>query len=257
MATNDILQADVLGVPLALTDYSQAVGKIEVFSRLPRPSAISFCNTHLVAEAAGHSDFLHILRRFDLNLPDGMPLVWALNCRGAHLSDRVYGPYLMRKFFLPIESARPLRHFLFGGTEQTLTALRDKLAPLTSAAHIVGTLSPPFRPFTEVDQATFADTIRQANPDCIWVALGGVRQERWIAENLHRFDRGVFLAVGDAFNLLAGNCSFAPSWMQRSGLTWLHRLVRDPRRLGTRYLKFNLLFLFYMLRQWLGQYSRV
>jgi N-acetylglucosaminyldiphosphoundecaprenol N-acetyl-beta-D-mannosaminyltransferase len=71
--------------------------------------------------------------------------------------------------------------------------------------------------------------------------------ERWIIDNQARYKRGVFLAVGDAFTLLAGRRQFAPRWMQRMGLTWLFRVMAEPTRLLPRYLKYNLLFLFYFL----------
>jgi N-acetylglucosaminyldiphosphoundecaprenol N-acetyl-beta-D-mannosaminyltransferase len=35
--------------------------------------------------------------------------------------------------------------------------------------------------------------------------------------------------------------------MQRLGLTWVYRLATEPRRLGPRYLKYNSLFLWYLL----------
>ncbi len=41
--------------------------------------------------------------------------------------------------------------------------------------------------------------------------------------------------------------------MQRMGLTWLFRLASEPARLGPRYLKYNFLFVFYLLRSVLGQ----
>ena len=36
--------------------------------------------------------------------------------------------------------------------------------------------------------------------------------------------------------------------MQRLGLTWAHRMASEPRRLVRRYLKWNSLFLYYVLR---------
>ena len=65
--------------------------------------------------------------------------------------------------------------------------------------------------------------------------------------NQHRFNRGVFLAIGDAFALLAGARSFAPARMQKVGLTWLYRLIQEPRRLSMRYLVYNSLFLVYLI----------
>ncbi len=36
--------------------------------------------------------------------------------------------------------------------------------------------------------------------------------------------------------------------MQRLGLTWLFRAASEPRRLLTRYLRYNSLFLYYLLK---------
>ena len=169
-------------------------------NRGPRRSAPS--NTHILGEARHNPEFARILARFDLVLPDGMPVVWALNFRGAGLKDRVYGPYFMRHALR--NTPRPWRHFFFGDSEECLVELRRVLLQLQPDIEIVGMLSPPFRPFTEADEVSFADTINRANPDFVWVALPGVRMEQWIIDNQARYRRGVFLAVGDAFTLLSG-----------------------------------------------------
>ena len=52
----------------------------------------------------------------------------------------------------------------------------------------------------------------------------------------------VMLGVGAAFDFHAGTTSRAPLWMQQRGLEWLHRLLREPRRLWKRYLVTNTLF---------------
>jgi N-acetylglucosaminyldiphosphoundecaprenol N-acetyl-beta-D-mannosaminyltransferase len=71
--------------------------------------------------------------------------------------------------------------------------------------------------------------------------------EQWIIDNQARYRRGVFLAVGDAFTLLSGRRSFAPRWMQRMGLTWAYRLCNEPLRLSPRYLRYNSMFISYLL----------
>jgi N-acetylglucosaminyldiphosphoundecaprenol N-acetyl-beta-D-mannosaminyltransferase len=186
------------------------------------------------------------MQQFDLVLPDGMPVMWALNWFGAGLRDRVYGPYFMR--YVLQHTPRPWRHFFFGDTEECITQLHTIARELQPEIEIVGAISPPFRSFTEADEMSFAETINQASPDFVWVALPGVRMEQWIIRNQARYERGVFVAVGDAFTLLTGRRKFAPRWMQRLGLTWLHRVLAEPARLGPRYLKHNLLFVLYFLQ---------
>jgi len=244
----------ILGVRVACVTYDSALEHIKTFAREPRPTAVCPSNTHILGEARHDRDFADVVSRFDLVLPDGMPVVWALNLRGARLKDRVYGPYLMRHALR--NTPRPWRHFFFGDSEECLAELRGVLTPLQPDIEIVGMLSPPFRPLTEADEKSFADTINAADPDFVWVALPGVRMERWIIANQRRFRRGVFLAVGDAFSLLSGRRPFAPAWMQRMGLTWAFRLWNEPLRLGPRYLRYNSLFIFYWLLDVLGGLTR-
>jgi N-acetylglucosaminyldiphosphoundecaprenol N-acetyl-beta-D-mannosaminyltransferase len=236
----------ILGTPVAAVDYETAIGACRELAAAPRPAAVAASNTHIIALARREPDFGRIMRRFDLVLPDGMPLRWSLNARGAALRDRVYGPYFMEKMIRA--TPRPWKHFLFGGAPETLEALATRLRGIQPDIDIAGTLSPPFRVWTGQDEEEFARAIAGTNADFIWVALGGERQERWIIENLRRHRRGVFFAVGDAFALLAGERPFAPDWMQRLGITWAYRLWQEPGRLWRRYARFNSLFVWYSLR---------
>ena len=236
----------ILGTPVAAADYESAIAESIHLAGGTRPAAVSAGNTHIIALARQKRDFGDVMRRFDLILPDGMPLRWALNAKGAGLKDRVYGPYFMEKMIRA--TPRPWRHFFFGGTAETLGELERYLREIQPDIEIAGALSPPFRQWSEEDERSFADTIAAAKPDFIWVALGGERQERWIMDNLHRHASGVFFAVGDAFVLLAGQRQFAPQWMQRLGITWAYRLWQEPRRLWRRYTRFNTLFVYYTVR---------
>lgn len=237
---------NVLGTTVACASYDSARESAKTLARQGRPTAICPANTHIIAEAKHDPAFGRIIGKFDLILPDGMPIVWTLNFYGARLPDRVYGPYLMQHVVK--DTPRPWRHFLFGDTEDCLRDLRQAMQRLQPDVDIVGALSPPFRTWTEADEESFADTINAAQPDFVWVALPGVRMERWIIANQDRYKGGVFLAVGDAFTLLSGRRPFAPRWMQRLGLTWFYRLCLDPFRLGPRYLCYNSLFVFYIIQ---------
>lgn len=236
---------EILDTPVACATYDSAIERIKELARASRPTAVCPANTHILAEARHDPEFARVLRQFDLILPDGMPIVWALNRCGADLSDRVYGPYFMRRALQL--TPRPWRHFFFGDTEACLADLRAVAMTLQPDIEIAGAISPPFRSVTPDEEASFAQSINQVGPDFIWVALPGVRMEQWIIANRPRFHRGVFLAVGDAFALLTKRRAFAPRWMQRSGLTWAYRLCHEPLRLGPRYIRYNTLYLYYTL----------
>jgi N-acetylglucosaminyldiphosphoundecaprenol N-acetyl-beta-D-mannosaminyltransferase len=56
------------------------------------------------------------------------------------------------------------------------------------------------------------------------------------------------MGVGGAFDFVAGVAERAPAWLQRLGLEWLHRLLRQPwraRRIFTAVVAFPLAVLRY------------
>jgi N-acetylglucosaminyldiphosphoundecaprenol N-acetyl-beta-D-mannosaminyltransferase len=71
----------------------------------------------------------------------------------------------------------------------------------------------------------------------IFLAVGSPQQEL-IAHRVWQTNRavGIGFCVGAAIDFLTGKAKRAPKVMQVSRLEWLHRLMREPRRLWRRYL---------------------
>src|SRR5437667_12809012 len=113
---------EVLGVSVACVTYDSALERIIKVAGEARPTAVCPANTHILAEGWRNADFAGVMAKFDLVVPDGMPVVWTLNCFGAGLRDRVYGPYFMRHALK--HTPRPWRHFFFGDSEACITELR-------------------------------------------------------------------------------------------------------------------------------------
>lgn len=80
--------------------------------------------------------------------------------------------------------------------------------------------------------------------------MGVPRQELWIAENAEKLQAKILMGVGGSFDVVSGNLKRAPLWMQRAGLEWLYRVVREP---GKRLKIIPKLFSFetYVIRSYL------
>jgi N-acetylglucosaminyldiphosphoundecaprenol N-acetyl-beta-D-mannosaminyltransferase len=237
---------DLLGCPLAVTDYSRAVACVNSWAaERTQPRLVAAANTHVVALFRRDPEFRRSLRRFDLILPDGMPLVWCMNrkCQ-VHLSDRVYGPTFMLRCLA--ENQDRFRHFLFGGSNQLLALLCERLHEKFPALQIAGSYAPPFGEWDEAEDERIITAMRNSAADFFWIGLGCPKQELWLARNRDRLPAGVYSAVGAAFAFHAGQVKQAPPWLQRNGLEWAFRLASEPRRLARRYLVYNSLFLFYL-----------
>ena len=204
--------------------------------------ALDFTNTHIVAWRAHDPAFERLTNCMDYFIPDGMPLIWGLNAQGAGLKDRVYGPTFMRECLR--SSPAFARHYFLGGSEVCLQELLKNVRALNPNLTIAGARNGYFKP---EETSEVLENMRSARPDLIWVGLGTPKQQEFIAAHKKAVGRGIWLAVGFAFDVNAGTKVDAPQWMQRLGITWLYRVLQEPRRLLPRYIKFNSLFLYYTL----------
>jgi N-acetylglucosaminyldiphosphoundecaprenol N-acetyl-beta-D-mannosaminyltransferase len=237
----------VLGAPLLVTSYADLSRQVLSLGE-GRPVVVDFANTQIVTMRCHIPAFARLTECIDLTAPDGMPLVWAMNRKGAGLKDRVYGPTFTRKF---LESCPPeMTHYLVGGTEECGRKFRMRMLEMNPTLQFVGSTHGhcTIEGVLDDDSAVLAD-IKEKRPDFIWVGLGTPKQYGWINRIKPHLDRGVLLAVGFAFDVNAGMKPDAPLWMQRAGLTWVYRMISEPRRLIGRYLKWNTLFLWYSLRK--------
>lgn len=234
---------NLLGTPLTATTYAELTDHCQQLARDGGTWAIDLTNTQIVTMRAHEPAFREITSRFDRFVPDGMPLIWALNARGAQLTDRVYGPKFMQHCIK--HSPAPLKHYLLGGSEECLQALKQRLLADQPEVQIVGSRNGYFG---REEEAAIVAEINASSPDFIWIGLGTPKQQAWVHRYKSEIKRGAIFAVGFAFDVNAGTKKDAPAWMQRRGLTWLFRMIKEPRRLGTRYLRYNSLFLYYLIR---------
>jgi len=217
---------------------------------------VTVTGVHGVSECQSDVELRRIHNESLLSTPDGMPLTWMGRLQGvdSQQMSRVYGPDLMLRV-LDRGQTEGLRHFFFGGRDGVAELLKEKLVERFPDSSIVGTYTPPFRPLHEAEELLLIDELNRLQPNCFWVGLSTPKQERIMASLLKRYGAEVtdapkhlpspliMFGVGAAFDFHAGLIPQAPSWMQRSGLEWLFRLIKEPRRLWKRYCKNNPLFL--------------
>ncbi|GAB1543635.1 hypothetical protein NUACC21_63110 [Scytonema sp. NUACC21] len=81
--------------------------------------------------------------------------------------------------------------------------------------------------------------INRAQPNILVVGMGMPIQEKWVYEYRHRLDVNAIMIGGAVIDRLAGFVPDCPKFLSDSGLEWLYRLCREPKRLAARYLLGN------------------
>lgn len=244
----DLGRFNILGIRINAIDYDAAADRILRAARHAQPLAVSALAVHGVMTGVLDRDHRHRLNGLDMLVPDGQPVRWALNwLYGTRLSDRVYGPNLMLELCRRAADEQvPI--FLFGGSEEMLAALRERLVKLVPGLQIAGSRASRFRTLDPAESRELVEEIRASGARLVFVGIGCPRQEVFAYE--HRNDIGVpLVAVGAAFAFHAALLAQAPRRMQRAGLEWLFRLVAEPKRLWRRYLFLNPLYLLLLTLQ--------
>lgn len=248
----EIQRYSLLGVPVAVVNMSSSIQRVRSWvERRDRGRMVNFCTVHMLVEGVKNPEFTELLQKADMNCPDGMPLVWYGKRKGYGSVQRVCGPEFLPAF-CEATADMNLRHYFYGGAEGVSVKAASELQKRFPGMQIAGAYSPPFRDLTPEEEEELVRTINEARPDLIWVCLGCPKQERWIERFRNRLNVPVLLAVGLAVDVAAGNKRRAPVVMSKAGLEWLFRLVQEPKRLWRRYLVYNSIFLYRLLRQELG-----
>ena len=100
---------------------------------------------------------------------------------------------------------------------------------------VVGSYCPPFRALTPEEDEQVVRLINDARPDFVWVGLGLLKQEAWIAAHVGRVQVPWMVGVGAAFDYHSGAVPWAPAPIRALGLEWLFRLIIQPRLRAKRY----------------------
>lgn len=239
---------NVLGILVDTVDYAAAEQMIFDAANNCQRFSVSALAVHGLMTGALDPEHQFRLNHFDLLVPDGQPVRWVLNwLHKASLKDRVYGPNLTLRVCAGA-AERQLPLYLYGGTAEMLDRLVKVLRARFPNIRIAGAEPSKFRRLTPEEKQELGARIASSGAAITLVGLGCPRQESFAYEFRDVLSMPL-LAVGAAFPFIAGILPQAPEWMQRRGLEWVFRLIKEPQRLWRRYLYLNPAYLWLVVLQ--------
>jgi N-acetylglucosaminyldiphosphoundecaprenol N-acetyl-beta-D-mannosaminyltransferase len=244
---------DILGVGVDRVDMKSAIQRMEeLIAGGGTHQVVVFC-VDSVMIARRDREFRSICRRASLVVPDGVPILWASRLLGNAIPGRVAGSDLLYELSMTASRKGYTSYFL-GSTAIVLERLSEELCRRCPGLRIAGSYAPPF--FAEFPAEADTEIVRRINesrPDILWVGMGAPKQEKWIHANLNTLNARIVIGVGAAFDICSGRVERAPVWMQKGGLEWFYRFLREPRRLFGRYFVGAAPFFPLVFMQWLKE----
>jgi len=226
MKDDDRERINIFGVLLDHIDYNKACQRVEQFLQYYGSKVIVTPNAEIIMNARNNKDFIKVLNKADICLPDGIGVVIASRILGKPLAERTTGFDFMMKI-LKMAEKQDLSVFLLGGKPGVARKAAAQLKGMFPGINIAGTHHGYFK---EEDEHKIIDIINDKKPDILLVAMGYPKQEKFMIESKQKLKFRVAMGVGGSFDVLSGNVSRAPVFMQKAGLEWLFRFITQPWR---------------------------
>lgn len=246
-----ILKKQLFTVNYSITNYNDASDLIIAKAISHTSFGVTALAVHGLIETVKNKAFKDQVNKLDLIVPDGQPVKWALNSfHKVKLKDRVAGP-ILTNHVLAKANNKSLRIYLYGSTASTLEKMQEVFRIKYPNITISGKHSDRFREATAEEDEEDIEKINASGANIVLVGRGCPRQEKWVASHLGKINAPM-MAIGAAFDFVAGNIYHAPEWLQSMGLEWLFRLVQDPKKLWKRYFTTNSHFIYLFILCKLG-----
>jgi N-acetylglucosaminyldiphosphoundecaprenol N-acetyl-beta-D-mannosaminyltransferase len=229
---------EMWGIPLFGRGMEEALKLVEekCLKIEKKPYWIATVNTEFVMEARKDARFLNLLQKTDLNVVDGIGLIWGKKIqnlkskiqkitkgfwvgveilRGQHREGLVPGVDMVDRM-CRLAEMKGLSVYFYGGWNDRSEKTAKYFAKKYPKLKIVGYRAEDFD--------------FETRTDFLFVARAMKRQEFWIEDNFDKLRAKVVVGVGRTFDYYSKALPRAPKWIQKMGLEWLYALYKQPER---------------------------
>lgn len=213
----------------------EAVAEIENWITAKKKSYVVPINVDVVVKIEDDPYLKKITDEADMVLVDGTPLVWIAKHHKHPVKEKVSGSDLV-PMLCQMAAQKGYTVFILGGKEGVADKAQQCLEEKYPGIRVVGTCAPALG--FEKDEEALREInakISAAKPDLLIVCFGCPKQEKFIYENIGKYDAVVSVCAGATVDFMAGNVKRAPKWMSDHGLEWFYRFTQEPKRLFRRY----------------------
>ena len=217
---------NILGVPINNVNLNEALGLVLLYLEDNEKKIVFTPNPEFVMNAIKDKEFMDILNKSNLNIPDGIGIIIGGKMLGYNMRERVPGYDLVQNIFYKIKNTDKTVYFL-GSTDENIKLAKENMEKKYKGLKIVGTHNGYFN---EEEGNIVIEEINRLKPDLLLVGLGSPRQEKWIYNNKDIIDTKVMIGVGGSFDVMSGNVKRAPKIFIKLNLEWFYRLITQPTR---------------------------
>ncbi len=183
-------------------------------------------NPEIVEVCREDQEALEAVNGADLVLADGIGIIYGAKMLGTPLKGRVTGIGFAQAIMARMaENGKTL--YLLGAKPGVAEKAAENLQRQYPGLRIAGTHDGYFQ-----EDGPVIEAIRESGADVVFVCLGAPKQEKWMRKNGEATGAHLLVGLGGCLDVFSGEVQRAPEVFQKLGLEWLHRLVKNPSRIG-------------------------
>ncbi|MFV0519732.1 MAG: WecB/TagA/CpsF family glycosyltransferase [Lachnospirales bacterium] len=221
-----ILEKDkttILNVNFNTYTMEESVNKALMFLEENCSHMVVTPNPEMVLVANEDKEFLDILNKASLCIPDGIGVVYASKLNKIKITERVGGCDFTQNI---LSKAKDKTIYILGAGENIAQMAMDNINSKYKNVKVIGVHNGYF---DKTEEKAIVEEITALKPDILLVGLGMAKQEKWIYNHM---DMPVKLSigVGGTIDVLANHVRRAPDIFIKLNLEWLYRALKQPKR---------------------------
>ena len=192
-------------------------------------------NTEIIMMCQEDEEFLNLMNKSDINIPDGIGLIYASKIKKHPLKEKVAG-FDLSVNLLKMANEKRLKLYVVGGKPGIAEEAMKNVKKHYPHIEIAGTNHGYFKgahlgEYGHEEELAVIEDINKAKPHILFVGFGAKKQEQWIEYNKDLINANVIIGNGGTLDVLAGIVNRAPDIYIKLGLEWLYRLFKEPKRI--------------------------
>lgn len=225
----------IMGVRINNVTMKEVLNTIEKKIKNEETYVIYTPNTEFIMKCQEDEEFLNYMNKSDVNIPDGIGLIYAAKIKNLPLKEKVAG-YDLSINMLQMANKDGLKLYAIGGKPGVAETAMKNIHEKYPNINIVGCHHGYFKGSHlgikgHEEEIKVIDEINIAKPDILFVGFGAKKQEQWIQYNKNKLNVKIIIGNGGTIDGLAGNVKRAPDIFIKLGLEWFYRLIKEPKRI--------------------------
>lgn len=237
----------IAGIKVSNYSRQELLQEIERYAKAEHTAIMLSANIHSINLAHKFPWLKELMNRADLIRNDSAGVMLAGRFLGTPVKERMtwadFGWHLAE-----FCERKRLTLFFLGNKPGMPEKARDNLQRRHPGLNITGVYHGYFGKQNEENEKIIG-MINRLAPNILIVGFGMPLQEKWIEDNREKIKAGIIMTGGNCFTFLAGMEKRAPDWMNKNGLEWLYRFLKNPIKKFSRYMIGNPLFLIRITHQ--------